>query len=110
MLQINIAFSIEQSAHSQSAHLFFIQTVNPVSSCLVNLPGMKATVPRTGLFLWRSEQLFNIDFASYTLSNHSFTRHFHDHYVIELVLSGADRFYCDGNTHTGQPACFYQPW
>jgi AraC-like DNA-binding protein len=56
--------------------------------------------PTTECTLWRNEQLFNIDFASYTLSHHSFARHFHDHYVIELVVNGADRFYCDGKTYT----------
>lgn len=52
------------------------------------------------LHLWRSEDLFNIDFASYTLSHHSFPRHFHDHFVIELVIAGADNFYCEGRNHT----------
>lgn len=51
---------------------------------------------------WRSPELFNIDFASYTLSNHEYPRHFHDHFVIELVIEGIDRFYCSGNTYTAQ--------
>jgi mannose-6-phosphate isomerase-like protein (cupin superfamily) len=50
--------------------------------------------------LWRSEQLFNIDFASYSLSHHRFSKHFHDHYVIELVVKGMDTFYCAGKTYT----------
>jgi AraC-like DNA-binding protein/mannose-6-phosphate isomerase-like protein (cupin superfamily) len=63
---------------------------------------VKATTPHTQFSLWRTEQLFNIDFASYTLSHHSFPRHFHDHYVIELVVNGADRFYCDGKNYTAE--------
>ncbi len=50
--------------------------------------------------VWRSEQLFNIDFACYTLTQHHFSKHFHDHYVIEFVLNGADEFFCDGNKFT----------
>lgn len=61
---------------------------------------MKIQTPLTEFTLWRSEQLFNIDFALYTLSHHHFPRHFHDHYVIELVLEGADSFYCDGKNYT----------
>src|SRR4029078_4062714 len=37
---------------------------------------------------------------SYALENHSFPRHFHEHYVIELVVQGADQFYCNGRTQT----------
>lgn len=61
---------------------------------------MKAQTPLTQFSLWRSENFFNIDFACYTLSHHSFPRHFHNHYVIELVLNGADKFYCDGKMYT----------
>ncbi|MEI9810977.1 MAG: AraC family transcriptional regulator [Bacteroidota bacterium] len=61
---------------------------------------MKAQTPTTEFSLWRSEHLYNIDFAGYTLSHHSFPRHFHDHYVIELVVKGADSFYCDGKSYT----------
>ncbi len=61
---------------------------------------MKAKTPYTELSLWRHEHLFNIEFASYSLSHHSFPRHFHDYYVIELVTKGADRFYCNGNNYT----------
>lgn len=43
-----------------------------------------------------------MDFASYTLSHHSFSRHFHDHYVIELVLDGVDNFYCDGKNYRAE--------
>lgn len=49
--------------------------------------------------LWRSPRLFDIDFAGYILCNHRFPRHFHDHYVIEMVISGADNFYCDGKNY-----------
>ena len=61
---------------------------------------MKAETPTVQCSLWRSEHLFNIDFACYSFSQHSFPRHFHDHHVIELVLSGADRFYCAGRNVT----------
>jgi AraC-like DNA-binding protein len=66
---------------------------------------VKQATPLTRFSLWRSEQLFNIDFASYSLSHHSFARHFHDHYVIEIVTTGLDSFYCDGKNYraeTGQ--------
>ena len=61
---------------------------------------MKSTEPIQQVSLWRREHLFNIDFASYTLYNHRFSKHFHDHYVIELVVSGADDFYCNGKNFT----------
>jgi AraC-like DNA-binding protein len=61
---------------------------------------MKSAAPIQKVSLWRKEHLFNIDFASYTLYNHSFSKHFHDHYVIELVVSGADEFYCNGKNFT----------
>jgi AraC-like DNA-binding protein len=58
------------------------------------------SAPHTIFQLWQDERLFNIDFASYTLSNHQFSRHFHDHFVIEFVLEGADAFYCNGKDQT----------
>ena len=61
---------------------------------------MKSQTPTTQFSIWRNEHLFNIDFACYSFSQHSFPRHFHDHYVIELVLKGADRFYCAGKNFT----------
>ncbi|HEX5653122.1 MAG TPA: AraC family transcriptional regulator [Chitinophagaceae bacterium] len=61
---------------------------------------MKTTAPHNKSELWHSDKLFAIDFAGYQLSNHSFPRHFHDHYVIELVLAGADHFYCEGKMYT----------
>jgi len=57
---------------------------------------MKTAEPIQQISLWRKEDLFNIDFASYRLSNHSFSKHFHNHYVIELVVKGTDEFYCNG--------------
>jgi AraC-like DNA-binding protein/mannose-6-phosphate isomerase-like protein (cupin superfamily) len=63
---------------------------------------VKAQSPTTQFSLWQSQQFFNIDFAAYTLSHHSFPRHFHHHFVIELVVSGADRFYCDGKNYTAE--------
>ena len=63
---------------------------------------MKAAVPFTRFSLWRKDSLFNIDFASYSLSHHHFPRHFHDHYVIELVVNGVDNFYCDGKNYTAE--------
>lgn len=64
------------------------------------LIAVKAATSTTECTLWRNESLPGIDFAAYTLSHHSFTRHFHDHYVIEFVLKGADQFYCNGHTYT----------
>lgn len=61
---------------------------------------MNATAPSTHFKYWRNDALFGIDFAAYSLSRHSFPRHFHDHFVIELVTEGADRFYCDGKNYT----------
>jgi AraC-like DNA-binding protein len=51
---------------------------------------------------WRNSRLFNIDFAAYTLTHHHFARHFHDHYVIELVTNGIDSFYCGGKNYTAE--------
>ena len=61
---------------------------------------MKTPATNSQYQVWRSEQLFNIDFACYTLSQHHFSKHFHDHYVIEFVLAGADDFFCAGKTFT----------
>ena len=61
---------------------------------------MRSSGPIQQVSLWRKDLLFNIDFASYTLQHHSFSKHFHDHYVIELVVSGADNFYCNGKNFT----------
>ncbi|MBC7948276.1 MAG: AraC family transcriptional regulator [Chitinophagaceae bacterium] len=61
---------------------------------------MKSHEPTTQFTLWRSDHLLNIDFASYNLVRHSFSRHFHDHYVVEFVLSGIDNFYCSGRNYT----------
>jgi AraC-like DNA-binding protein len=61
---------------------------------------VKARSARNQSQLWRSQRLFGIDFAGYILYNHSFPRHFHDHYVIEMVISGQDNFYCDGKDYT----------
>lgn len=63
---------------------------------------MKATGAVTDFRLWRNHQLFNIDFAHFTLSHHCFPRHFHDHYVIEWVISGSDVFYCNGSNYVAQ--------
>jgi AraC-like DNA-binding protein len=63
---------------------------------------VKAHTPDTKFSVWRSESLFNIDFASYSLSHHHFSRHFHDHYVIELVVNGVDSFYCDGKDYAAK--------
>jgi AraC-like DNA-binding protein len=49
---------------------------------------------------WRTDHFFNIDFAFYSFTQHCFPRHFHDHFVIELVLKGADNFYCAGKNYT----------
>jgi len=48
---------------------------------------------------WRSDRLLNVGFSSYSLTHHSFPRHFHEHYVIQLVVQGTDKFYCNGNTY-----------
>lgn len=63
---------------------------------------MSNALPANEFKLWRSDQLFNIDFASYTLTHHQFSKHFHDHYVIELVVNGRDSFYCSGKTYTAE--------
>src|SRR6478609_1333850 len=61
---------------------------------------MKISAPVVEIKYWRAEQFFNVGLASYKLTHHSFPRHFHEHYVIELVVDGADKFYCNGKTHT----------
>jgi AraC-like DNA-binding protein len=64
---------------------------------------MKVPAPTAEIKYWRSERFFNIGLASYTLMHHSFPRHFHEHYVIELVIQGADKYYCNGKTITASP-------
>ncbi len=53
--------------------------------------------------IWR---FFDIDFAFYKFINHTFPRHFHDHFVIEMVTKGVDKFYCEGKTYTATPGQF----
>lgn len=60
---------------------------------------MNAPRPVAKIKHWRSDKLLAVGFSSYSLTHHSFPRHFHDHYVIQLVVNGADRFYCSGNTY-----------
>ena len=67
---------------------------------------MNAAKPSSQFNIWRSDHLFNIDFASYTLTHHHFPRHFHDHYVIEFVVNGIDEFYCDGQNYAAQSQQF----
>src|SRR6478735_274679 len=67
---------------------------------------MSVPTPVTEIKYWKSKQLFNVGLTSYTLTHHSFTRHFHEHFVIELVVKGADKFYCDGETYTAVPGEF----
>lgn len=61
---------------------------------------MKAAAPLAEIKYWKDKSFFSTGLASYKLAHHSFPRHFHEHYVIELVVKGADQFYCDGKTHT----------
>jgi AraC-like ligand binding domain len=47
-------------------------------------------------FLWGGKKPFSISILPATgFSDHSFSKHFHSHYVIELVINGADEFYCN---------------
>lgn len=64
---------------------------------------MKAAAPLTEIKYWKNESFFSTGLASYKLTHHSFPKHFHEHYVIELVVKGADQFYCDGKTHMAAP-------
>lgn len=64
---------------------------------------MKAAAPLTEIKYWKKDSFFNAGLASYKLAHHCFPRHFHEHYVIELVVKGADQFYCDGKTHMANP-------
>jgi AraC-like DNA-binding protein len=61
---------------------------------------MSAPSTFTQIKSWKSEQFCNTRLSSYTLHHHSFPRHFHEHYVIELVVDGADKFYCNRGTYT----------
>ena len=80
-------------------HYFFINGNNPVFSSYY-LSDVKSGSTTAQFSRWRTDHFFNIDFACYSFTQHCFPRHFHDHYVIELVLNGADNFYCAGKNHT----------
>jgi AraC-like DNA-binding protein len=67
---------------------------------------MNAAEPIQQISMWRKEGLFNVDFARYSLANHSFSRHFHSHYVIELVVNGTDAFYCNGRNFSAKERQF----
>jgi len=60
---------------------------------------MNARHPIAKIKHWTSDKLLNVGFSSYSLTYHSFPRHFHEHYVIQLVVQGTDKFYCSGNTY-----------
>lgn len=61
---------------------------------------MKAAKPTAEIKCWKNNSFPGTIFSGYRLLNHSFPKHFHEHYVIEAVVSGADKFFCNGKTHT----------
>lgn len=64
---------------------------------------MSVSMQTTEIKCWKNEAMMDTVMAGYKLKHHSFPKHFHDHYVIELVVKGADKFYCNGKIHTASP-------
>jgi len=50
--------------------------------------------------LTRLPQFHNLELLTATYVTHTFPRHFHETFVIEVVESGVDEFYCKGDKHT----------
>ena len=48
---------------------------------------------------WRIPNYHALTFLHATYSTYAFPKHLHETYVIEMVLQGMDRFFCDGKTY-----------
>jgi AraC-like DNA-binding protein len=52
---------------------------------------------------WRIPELHNLEILRMTESSHSFPRHWHETYVIEVVEQGINDFWCEGKTYSAGP-------
>jgi len=52
---------------------------------------------------WRIPELHNLEILRMTKSSHSFPRHWHETYVIEVVEQGVNEFWCEGKTYSAGP-------
>lgn len=51
------------------------------------------------------DECHGFDLLRATFTRHSFPRHFHETYVLELVNAGVDEFECGGATHRAEAGC-----
>ena len=103
MMRWSIGFAVKGSVWpitNKRFHYFLISTVTTRFLTSYYLSEVNSETTTAQFSRWRTDHFFNIDFASYSFIQHCFPRHFHDHYVIELVLKGADNFYCAGKNYT----------
>jgi AraC-like DNA-binding protein len=52
---------------------------------------------------WRIPELHNLEILRMTKSSHSFPRHWHETYVVEVVEQGINNFWCEGKTYSAGP-------
>lgn len=52
---------------------------------------------------WRIPELHNLEILRMTESSHSFPRHWHETYVVEVVERGINEFWCEGKTYSAGP-------
>jgi AraC-like DNA-binding protein len=52
---------------------------------------------------WRIPELHNLEILRMMNSSHSFPRHWHETYVIEVVEQGINEFWCEGKTYSAWP-------
>ncbi len=52
---------------------------------------------------WRIPELDNLEFLRTSASSHSFPRHWHETYVIEVVEQGVNEFWCEGRIYAAGP-------
>ena len=52
---------------------------------------------------WRVPRLNDLECIRVSASHHSFPRHFHETYVIEVVEEGRNEFWCEGRRYSAEP-------
>jgi AraC-like DNA-binding protein len=51
---------------------------------------------------WRAKDTVEFDLLKATFRSHSFGRHWHDHYVVGIILDGVETFWYRGATHIAE--------
>lgn len=51
---------------------------------------------------WRAKDTVEFDLLKATFRSHTFSRHWHDHYVVGIILDGVETFWYQGETHVAE--------